>query len=277
MFKNAYNKLFTLIIYGISGVIESNLCRGVILIVFTYIDHYNNVASNYDYSRLDAKEPFDFTVNFITNKLKETATSVVDVGCGTGKYGYALSQKGFTVCGIDFSYAQIRIAKKLINAIEADCCSLPLGNGSYDAAIMIMMIHQLTGDQRKKAFSELKRILKPNSIIIIKTCSHKDLHNRFTSVYFPSTLKYDLQRYPEIDEIQHELGDCSEFDFFETTIKSKIQKELLIDKFKKRAASNIGMLSQPELDKGIEQILEQYKNDSEIVMSMNNTFLVIRL
>jgi ubiquinone/menaquinone biosynthesis C-methylase UbiE len=255
---------------------ESESIKGV-LISFTYKDHYNEVASHYDYSRLDARESFDFTVNFITGNLEKNVTKIVDIGCGTGRYGCAFSERGFTVCGIDFSFEQIQIAKKLINAIQADCCSLPFEKCSFDAAIMIMMLHQLTSEQRKLTFLELKRILNPHSTIIIKTCSHKDIRNRFSSLYFPKALEYDLHRYPPIDEIREEVGNYSEFNFFEANIKTKIQKEHLIDKFLKRGASNIGMLSQTELSLGIDQILEQYRDDSEIEMIANNTFVIIRL
>lgn len=46
-------------------------------------------------------------------KIQSQKTSVLELGCGTGKHAYALQKLGFEVFGIDFSESMLEKAKKL--------------------------------------------------------------------------------------------------------------------------------------------------------------------
>ena len=51
--------------------------------------------------------------DFIENELKsDKSLKILDVGCGTGRHAIELSQKGYTVTGIDLSDTQLTRARE---------------------------------------------------------------------------------------------------------------------------------------------------------------------
>ena len=67
--------------------------------------------------------------------VREKTGTLLDIGCGTGKYGEALEKYGFIVTGIDKSPDQIQEAQKVINALIGNVCQLPFEDNSYDVYI----------------------------------------------------------------------------------------------------------------------------------------------
>ena len=58
------------------------------------------------------------------------------------------------------------------------------------------------------------------------------------------------------------------------SVSINITKEKLVQKFQARGASNIGILSDEELEKGIIQMLEDFKDNDMVKLDFDNTFLV---
>lgn len=241
-----------------------------------YNSFYSIASQHYNFSRLDEKEVFDYTLQYICNKLSDKYLYILDIGCGTGEYGYALSQKGYKVLGIDKSYEQVKLASKRIMAFQDSILSIHKGNNSFDAVLLIMMIHQLDVCDLNLAFKEVTRILKPNGIVIIKTCFEEEIRNRFTSRYFPSCLRNDMERFPSLEKIITSAPQLTLIANDKAIIKTMFQKNTLIEKFKLKGASNIGLLSDEELQCGINQIIQDYKNVDSIEISMDNSFLVLK-
>ncbi|MBI5795512.1 MAG: class I SAM-dependent methyltransferase [Planctomycetes bacterium] len=103
---------------------------------------------------------------------------VLDVGCGTGTLTLAAREKTGSageVHGIDSSPEMIDVASKKATGIGADIKfqvalieAIPYPNGYFDVVLSSLMIHHLPGDALKqKAFSEMRRVLKPGGRILI--------------------------------------------------------------------------------------------------------------
>lgn len=239
-----------------------------------YNSFYMKSARKYNFSRLDEGDVFDSTLSYITSHIPSGYLNILDVGCGTGEYGFALKQMGYNVYGIDKSPAQVEIASKKICAKEADILSLTQMDNSVDVVLMIMMVHQICAADLKVAFAEVVRILKPGGIAIIKTCFEDEIENRITSKYFPSCLLFDKMRFPSKEQLISANHNLTLRFCDKLSVSINITKEKLVQKFQARGASNIGILSDEELEKGIIQMLEDFKDNDMVKLDFDNTFLV---
>jgi ubiquinone/menaquinone biosynthesis C-methylase UbiE len=96
--------------------------------------------------------------------------SWLDVGCGNGAFteDIVASAKPFSVTGVDPSAAQLAYASKrpALTGAEfhvGDAQSLPVGDGTFDAAVMALVI-SFVPDPHKGA-EELARVVKPGGTV----------------------------------------------------------------------------------------------------------------
>ena len=85
---------------------------------------------------------------------------VLDVGCGTGAFTYALSMEGFQVTGTDISGAMMDNARrKNLNCVKADInTGLPFKDKSFDIVCAAYVAHGMKKKYRKKLYEECRRI-----------------------------------------------------------------------------------------------------------------------
>src|SRR2546423_11555675 len=69
---------------------------------------------------------------------------LADIGGGTGNYAIALKREGWEPVVIDRSAEMLaRTAAKGLQVVEADAQQLPFEDESFDAAMMISMLHHV--------------------------------------------------------------------------------------------------------------------------------------
>ena len=94
---------------------------------------------------------------------------ILDLGCGTGILFDLLRRRvgpGGLVTGVDFS---IQMAQKAhrnfpfenVTVVDADAINLPFGDSTYDMAVSFSAFAHFS--DKKKALSELDRVLKPGA------------------------------------------------------------------------------------------------------------------
>lgn len=238
-----------------------------------YNPFYAKVHDIYNKSRMDDQANFEETVNLISSFFG-AQTFLIDIGCGTGKYGKEFQKRGAFVIGIDKSKHQILEAKKQIIAFTADACQLPFEESSFDICTMIMMIHQLDGMHREKAIDETYRILKEGGKLIIKTASHEDLEHRFISDFFPSVLSIDKARYPSIKNLREQLSMFSSIEEQRIRLTITSDKDEWIRRIELRGGSNLGLISDKEFFTGLQNIRQTYLEDKIIQRDSWHTFLI---
>lgn len=109
----------------------------------------------------------------IKNLDPEKGDIILDVGCGDGYYLYLLSNLGLKLrlAGVDSDKKALISAKrnlvgKNITLVHGDLMTkLPFKNGLFDKVVMSEVLEHLPDDA--KGLKEVKRILKPNGIIVI--------------------------------------------------------------------------------------------------------------
>lgn len=94
----------------------------------------------------------------------------LDAGCGTGVYSAWLAELGLDVTGVDLDRAFLAAARQKVPGarfVEADICSLPFEDGEFDLALVVTVLCFLGKDDRRRAASELVRVVRPGGRIVV--------------------------------------------------------------------------------------------------------------
>jgi ubiquinone/menaquinone biosynthesis C-methylase UbiE len=102
--------------------------------------------------------------------------TVLDVGCGSGRYSALMAKRGANVIGIDISKYQINLAKQInsnpkIRYIVGDGSNVPfIPDNSIDFILMNMVVPSILSKRKlSQTMREMHRILKQNGRLIIST------------------------------------------------------------------------------------------------------------
>lgn len=117
--------------------------------------------------------------------------TVLDVGCGMGRFAEVCARHGARVIGVDLSDAVEPAAENLrsyprCDVVQADVFDLPFADGVFDVVYSIGVLHH-TPDT-KEAFLRLPKLLKPNGEIAIWVYSGERVDR------LASGLKYTYRR-----------------------------------------------------------------------------------
>lgn len=104
--------------------------------------------------------------------------AIIDLGCGDGEMAALLGDSARRVVGVDRSLemlaaATTRTAKqKNVRLLHADLATLPLPEGDFDVALMLLALTYL--DEPHAALREMARVLKPGGRAVIVTLLRHD-------------------------------------------------------------------------------------------------------
>lgn len=103
---------------------------------------FDRVADIYDATRKRAEETMVPAIEAMVKVLGDCDT-VLDVGVGTGRFAGPLRDKGLNIVGVDISLAMMQKAREkgLENLVRGDVHNLPFREGSFEAAIVILVLH----------------------------------------------------------------------------------------------------------------------------------------
>lgn len=112
----------------------------------------------------------------LRNSLQRIARSgncrrILDVGCGTGEQAELLASAGFEVAGVDLSPAMLLRARERrhsrVRFHLADARRLPFASGSFDCALMSLVLHEMAQRTRLQVLGETLRVLGADGKIIV--------------------------------------------------------------------------------------------------------------
>lgn len=151
-------------------------------------DEYDWI-NNYDERMRNLKRLcYEETLNQLPNlTFAKQGNLVLDIGTGTGNSAMPFLKIGCKVIGIDPSEKMLDQAKDKANElqelfsvlhIDDPFLKLPFPDKHFDIIVSAYAIHHLTDIDKRRAITEMKRILKPNGHIAIADTMFKDADHK---------------------------------------------------------------------------------------------------
>jgi SAM-dependent methyltransferase len=223
--------------------------------VSRYDRYYGEVASSFSQLRLDREKEINLMVDSLIRRLSPPGR-LLDIGCGTGRYGVALRRAGFSVTGIDSSQAQLDHAVALDGTICASSTDVPLAQETVDVCILVLMLQQLTASEQIATLRECLRLLRPGGLLGIKTCSREDLARRPFNDVFPSAFALNVGRYPSIDFLSDALeeGGWEAIELEHTHTVQMMTAEELLAATEGRHNTTLMLIPGDELTQGVARL-----------------------
>lgn len=134
---------------------------------------FDRAAAYYDQTRADPDWVMEAMADaFIQSTRSNRATSILEVGIGTGRIALNLLARGLRIIGADLSIAmmlqlqkKIRVSDARVSLTQADAELLPFPNEVFDVVYAVHVYH-LVPDWRA-ALAEARRLLKPGGIFLL--------------------------------------------------------------------------------------------------------------
>jgi len=128
---------------------------------------YNLIANHFSRAREKSWEEF----KFLFEKYLKPNDKVLDLGCGNGRFYEFCQDKKVDYFGVDNSKKLIEIAKKRYPQGKfqiADALHLPFPSCFFDKVYSLALLHHIPSKNfRIKFFKEVKRVLKPEGLLIL--------------------------------------------------------------------------------------------------------------
>lgn len=132
----------------------------------------------------------------------EAVDTVVDVGCGTGRFARGLAEHfGATVCGVDPSGNMLAAAQQGSGAgatlVRGEAEALPLRDDAADLVFLSMVYHHLR--DTAAAAREFGRVLRPGGFLAIRNSVRERLDSYLWLRFFPAARVIEFDRVPSCD------------------------------------------------------------------------------
>jgi len=138
-------------------------------------EFWDNISGTYASAPVKDVEGYEDTLTRIRKYLKP-ASSVLEVGCGTGTTALKLADLAKSYVATDFSPELIKICKvrqsegekgKHVDFQVADIHSLDTNKAQYDGVVVMNTLHLMPNPQ--STANNLSKVLKPGGILVSKT------------------------------------------------------------------------------------------------------------
>jgi len=127
---------------------------------------YDSQASFYDESH-GGEERAEAAARAV-EVLLESASTVVDLGGGTGIVSHRLRRPGRAVIVVDRSSGMVTRARRRLpgRVVRGDATALPLRDSSVDAVVCVWMLHLLAPPMVTEVLSQVARVVRPGGLFI---------------------------------------------------------------------------------------------------------------
>ena len=162
---------------------------------------YNRIGDNYNATRVS--DPYITDVIY-KSVINNTDGTYLDIGCGTGNYTVAISDKGLNMYGIDPSEKMIATATQRNNQIKwmlASAEAIPVEDNFFDGLFGTLTLHHW--QNYEVAFQELFRVLKAGGKMVFFTSTPEQMDEYWLNHYFPEMLKDSIAVMPSEDVLRH--------------------------------------------------------------------------
>jgi ubiquinone/menaquinone biosynthesis C-methylase UbiE len=231
---------------------------------------YDAIGENYAQTRRSDSR--------IAKKLLEIlassqASTIVDIGAGTGSYALALAEHGYRVLAIEPSATMRKqaIAHPTIEWFDGYANNLPLPNQSVDAAIIMLAFHHFQ-DVRQALF-EIHRVVG-NGQIVLFTYDPAMICSFWLTKYFPSFIKDVESTFLPIPQLIEEIKTITshEANVIPFSLPHNLsdafaavgwaRPELYLDSKIRSGISSFAKIDPGELDHGLSQLRDDLETET---------------
>jgi SAM-dependent methyltransferase len=155
-------------------------------------------------------------VNWLVERGVVPGSTLLDAGCGTGRYTRELGRRGYQVHGIDMSLDLLEEARRSagesaqVTFTAGDILTLPASG--YDAVLCRGVLNDLIDDgDRRSAFASFARALRRSGVLILDvrdwhaTANRKEREPLFRKRVDTSRGKLTFTSVTELDREHHQL------------------------------------------------------------------------
>jgi len=127
---------------------------------------------------------------------------VVELACGPARFGALAHRLRWRYLGLDISMPMLHQAHRRwpdLALAQADAFALPLADQAADAVLTLRFLRHLTYPNRRQAYEEIYRVLRPGGRLVFDACNetrHRPLIHRRTiydELYTDSRLREELE------------------------------------------------------------------------------------
>jgi SAM-dependent methyltransferase len=94
-------------------------------------------------------------------------------------------------------------AAKGLDTVRADATELPFADESFDAAILVSMLHHV--DAPERALAEARRVLRPGGRLTVQVFTREDIADAWCLDYFPSSRAWMHDTHMPLAQLLEEL------------------------------------------------------------------------
>ncbi|MCK4980232.1 MAG: methyltransferase domain-containing protein [Candidatus Delongbacteria bacterium] len=141
--------------------------------------HFRNTGRKGWNDEKSIKLVLDIVLETIKKNNLPKSIKILELGCGDAELSLSLADLGYYVSGIDISPTAIEWAKEKATERDmksdfrvGDVLSMEYDDNSFDIAVDSYCLHCIIGRDREKFLKEIKRILKPDGLLIGITMSN---------------------------------------------------------------------------------------------------------
>ncbi|MEX0916602.1 MAG: class I SAM-dependent methyltransferase [Candidatus Spechtbacterales bacterium] len=174
-----------------------------------YIETWDKIAEKFEEGKIAHTHPEQ---EVLLLQEMEVKSSVLDVGCATGKHTLFLASKGFDATGSDLSEEMVRIAKQKASKegssakfVVEDATVLTFEDKSFDYVISFgNTLGSIPGkDERRNALKEMLRVGRKKLILeLLKSDTVEEVRSKYT--FLGEEESYPAKRWDE-EEITEAL------------------------------------------------------------------------
>ena len=168
----------------------------------TNVNIYTAFAKYYDYvlKDIDYNDWFSF-LKSVMIKYNPSAKNILEIGCGTGKFGAKFSSNGYNIIGIDNSVEMLKIAKRRAKNNFKIFCANATSFHLKKKQDFIFCIHDMVNyilDKKNilKMFKCIKKTMHKDSIFLFDITTEYNIlenfeNNRTNYYYKGCSIKWD--------------------------------------------------------------------------------------